>query len=246
MIKIISCFWNASEYIEKCVNSIVKQSFKDFKVFMIDDVSSDDTKNKLLNATSGDERFNLIFNTEKKGKLRNMDELIMNEELFDDEDIIIELDGDDWFFNEKVLEKINNEYETNKKLWLTNGSFIYSDNRFGFSSKVNPNTIRKDVFTFSHLRTWKCHLWRNIDEDSFMDEEGNYFMSAPDVAYSLPLVELAGEKHYKFIPDILYVYNAESPYNEHKPNSSSGGLTSQINNANYIRNKKQYKPILKR
>ena len=60
-----------------------------------------------------------------------------------------------------------------------------------------------------------------------MDEDGSYFKSAPDVAYCLPLLELSGEKHYKFLEKVYYVYNGESPYNEHKPKSSGGGFEEQ-------------------
>lgn len=243
MIKIISCFWNASKYIEKCINSIKNQTFKEYKVFLVDDMSTDNTIDIIQELIKGDGRFVLIKNEEKKFKLRNMDELIMDEELFNDEDIIIELDGDDWFFDEKVLELINKKYVNNKNLWLTNGSFIYSNGRFGFASKVNHNTVRQDVFTFSHLRTWKVHLWRQIDEESFLDENGDYFVSAPDVAYSLPMIEMAGDKHYEFIPNILHVYNEDSPYNEHKNGSAGGGLTTQSQNAFKIRNKKKYNLI---
>ena len=167
----------------------------------------------------------------------------MDEEIFYDEDIIIELDGDDWLFDNNVLNLINEKYTSNKNLWLTNGSFIYSNGRFGFASKVNYQTVRQDVFTFSHLRTWKVHLWRQIDEESFLDENNEYFVSAPDVAYSLPMIEMSGDKHYEFIPNILHVYNEESPFNEHKNESAGGGLTTQSQNAIKIRNKKSYKTL---
>lgn len=241
MIKIISCFWNASPYITKCIDSIKSQSLRDFKVFLIDDVSTDDTVTKIQDLISDDDRFTLIVNTEKKYKLKNMDDLIMDSELIDDEDIIIELDGDDWFYHENVLKIINEKYSNNKNLWLTNGSFVYSNGQFGFSSKVNYKTIRQNIFTFSHLRTWKAHLWRNIEEESFLDLNGEYFKSAPDVAYSFPMVEMAGEKHYEFIHDILLVYNAENMYNEHKPNSAGGGPQTQVFNTQIIRGKKPYK-----
>lgn len=243
MIKIISCFWNASKYIEKCINSIKSQTFSNYKVFLVDDMSTDDTVKIIESLIDGDDRFILIKNDEKKFKLRNMDELIMDEGIFDDEDIIIELDGDDWLFDNNVLNLINEKYNSNKNLWLTNGSFIYSNGRFGFASKVNYQTVRQDVFTFSHLRTWKAHLWRQIDEESFLDENNEYFVSAPDVAYSLPMIEMAGNKHYEFIPNILHVYNEESPYNEHKNGSAGGGLNTQSQNAFKIRNKKKYNTL---
>lgn len=243
MITIISCFWNPGEYVKNCINSIKNQTHKNFKVFLIDDMSTDNTVQIITDLIKDDNRFTLIKNSEKKFKLKNIDELIMDESLINDEDIIVELDGDDWFFDDSVLMTINEKYTNNKKLWLTNGSFVYSNGQFGFSSKVNYKTVRQDVFTFSHLRTWKAHLWRSIDEESFLDENQEYFKSAPDVAYSLPMVEMAGNNHYEFIPKLLLVYNAESPYNEHKPGSAGGGVNFQLMNAQTIRNKKPYKPL---
>jgi glycosyltransferase involved in cell wall biosynthesis len=222
MIKIVSCFWNVENYIEKCIDSVMNQEFKDFKMFLIDDISNDNTLNIIKEKIKYDSRFILIENKEKKYKLKNIDDLLMDENLFDDEDIVVELDGDDWLYNNNVLNIIDEKYKTNKDLWLTNGSFVYSDGRFGFSWKVNPDTVRTDTFLFSHLRTWKVHLWRSIEQESFLDENREYFKAAPDAAYSFPMVEMAGDKHYEYIPNILYVYNESSPYNEHKTGASAG------------------------
>ena len=240
---VVSAFWNASDYIDKCITSVKNQKFTDFSMYLIDDMSTDDTVEKIKKLIIGDDRFKLIINSTKKYKLRNFDELIIDDSLIDDEDVIIELDGDDWLFDNNVLQKIYERYTNNKNLWMTNGSFIYSNGMIGFSSKVNPSSVRTDPFRLSHLRTWKSHLWRSIEEESFIGPDGEYFRSAPDVAYSFPMVEMAGLKHYEFIPDLMYVYNAESPYNEHKPNSSDGGLQSQSNNANFIRSMKPYRPL---
>lgn len=242
-INIVSAFWNCSEYIERCIDSVLKQNYTDFKMYLIDDLSSDDTVEKIKSKIKDDNRFVIIKNKIKKYKLKNFDDLIMDDDIFHDEDVIIELDGDDYLYDENVVSKIVDKYTNNKDLWLTNGSFIYSNGSPGFSSKCDPFRIRKDVFRFSHLRTWKCHLWRMIEEESFLDDNGEYFKSAPDVAYSIPMLEMSGLKHYEFIPDLMYVYNAESPYNEHKQGSAGGGLSSQQDSANIIRRKKSYNPI---
>ena len=78
MIKIISCFWNASRYIEGCINSVKNQSLIDFKMYLIDDVSTDDTIEKIKSLIDNDKRFELIENKEKKFKLKNIDELRKN------------------------------------------------------------------------------------------------------------------------------------------------------------------------
>lgn len=243
MIKIVSCFWNVENYITKCVDSVMNQEFKNFKMFLVNDVSNDNTVNIIKEKIKDDERFILVNNTEKKYKLKNIDDLLMDEELFDDDDIIVELDGDDWLENNKVLSLIDEIYTKNKKLWITNGSFVYSDGRFGFSSKVNPETVRTDTFLFSHLRTWKVHLWRRIEEESFLDVNGEYFKSAGDAAYSFPMVEMAGKDHYEYIPNILYVYNEENPYNDHKSGSSSGSAFEQFRVSQIIRNLPKYQKL---
>jgi len=91
MIKIITCFWNVENYVEKCIESIKNQNMTEYKVFLVDDVSTDNTVDIVEKMINGDERFVFIKNKEKKFKLRNMDELFRNEELFDDEDIIVGL-----------------------------------------------------------------------------------------------------------------------------------------------------------
>ena len=242
MIKIVSCFWNAENYIEKCIESVMSQDFKDFKMFLIDDMSTDNTVEKIKNKINGDNRFILIINTEKKYKLKNLDDLITDDDYFDNEDIVVELDGDDWFYNSNVLNFINKKYEENKNLWLTNGSFIYSNGSFGFSSPVNYKTVRQDTFLFSHLRTWKAHLWRNIEESSFIDVDGKYFKSAADAVFSFPMVEMCGEDHYEFIPEILLVYNEENPYNDHKVMASAGQF-EQARVSQIVRNLPKYQKL---
>ena len=241
MIKVVSCFWNAEKYIGRCIESLQMQKFADFEVYLIDDMSTDQSVEKIKKLINNDNRFKLIVNTEKKFKLRNLDELIRT---FNDEDIVIELDGDDWLYVPTVFSEIEKTYQ-DPSVWLTNGSFMYSNGRKGFSSKCNPESVRKDPFRFSHLRTWKSFLWKNIPLDNFTESNGEYFKSGADVAYTFPLLELAGEENYKFLSNILYVYNGDSPYNDHKPDSACGGLQEQTKVANIIRNKTLLKKLIR-
>lgn len=242
MIKFVVCVWNAEKYIKNCIRTLKSQKDNDFKVYIVDDISTDNTVEFIKNLIGNDERFTVITNTEKKFKLKNLDELITT---FDDEDIVIELDGDDFLLNSDVVGDIRKVY-SDKKVWLTNGSFMYSNGDPGFSQKCNPNTVRKDAFRFSHLRTWKTFLWKAIPKNYLRDDNGEYFKSAADVAYTFSLLELAGEENYRFLPDLYYVYNAESPYNDHKPGSATGGgHQEQERCANIIRNKTKLKKLIR-
>ena len=215
MIRVVSTFYNVEKYIESCVISVKNQEHKDFVCYLIDDMSTDNTPQIIESLIKDDKRFVFIKNTEKKFKTRNMVELLSNEEI-DDEDIVVELDGDDHLFDEKVLDKIIKVYSEDD-IWITNGSFVYANGMFGFSSpQSNFETLRKDRFTASHLRTWKVFLWREIEDKDHKDKNGEYFKFNPDLAYMLPMLEMAGPKHYKYIPDFLLVYNDQNPLNEHK------------------------------
>ena len=241
MIKIVSCFWNAEKYITNCIKSLKNQNDKNFEVYLIDDMSTDNTNSIINGLIKDDNRFHLIINTEKKYKLKNLDDLITT---FDDDDIVVELDGDDFLLGDSVIDEIKNLYKNNN-VWLTNGSFMYTDGSSGFSSKSDPNNVRTSVFTFSHLRTWKAFLWKSIPKSYFKDANGYYFKSAADVAYTIPLLELSGEEHYVFNSKILYVYNGSSPYNDHKDGSASGGLQEQSRCAHIIRNKQKLNKLIK-
>ena len=129
MIKFVCCFWNAENYIKNCIRTLKSQKDIEFEVYLIDDISTDNTVELVKNLIEGDNRFKLIVNTEKKFKLKNLDELIST---FDDEDIVIEIDGDDFLLNSDVVGDIRKVY-SNNKVWLTNGSFMYSDGNPGFS-----------------------------------------------------------------------------------------------------------------
>jgi len=51
------------------------------------------------------------------------------------------------------------------------------------------------------------------DED-LRGPTGNYWEVAGDMAYTLPMVEMAGYQHTRFLQHINYVYNVANPLND--------------------------------
>jgi glycosyltransferase involved in cell wall biosynthesis len=238
MINIVTCAWNAEKYIDICIDSVLFQKYTDYKMFIVDDISTDKTVEVIKKKINGDSRFQLIENTEKKFKLKNFDDILSNEKLINAEDIIVELDGDDWLYHDNVLGLVTNIYKTSPNLLIANGKFAYSNGTLGFSNDVNISLVRTSSFCFSHLRTWKASLWRQVDKRYFIDPNsntGSYFKIAADMAYSLPMLEIAGQYRYSHIPEVLLVYNETSPYNDHKTGSASGGREEQLNADTAIR-----------
>jgi glycosyltransferase involved in cell wall biosynthesis len=104
---IVTTTYNCQDYIEKCIGSLMGQNFTDFKCYITDDLSTDNTVNVVKNMIKGDDRFILIENKAKLYQPGNYDQVIRNNPDISDDEIIIEVDGDDWLPNSKVLTKLN-------------------------------------------------------------------------------------------------------------------------------------------
>ena len=68
--------FNEVNFIDKSINSILKQSHHDFEFLIIDDFSNDGTLEKLKFYQSKDSRIKLFFNNERKGLSKNLNFLI--------------------------------------------------------------------------------------------------------------------------------------------------------------------------
>ena len=233
---IVTTAYNCQNYIEKCIDSLMHQNLTDFKCYITDDLSTDDTVNVVKNMIKGDDRFILIENRVKMYQPGNYDQVIRGNKNINDNEIIVEVDGDDWLSDSKTLSRINEVY-SNQNIWIANGSFRYSNGARGFSSKQgNFDNLRNSRFTASHIRTWRAFLWRNIKQEDLKDETGTYWKVTGDLSFMFPMLEMAGEERYHFMTDINYIYNEENPINDHKVD-----LTLVNDIAVRIRNKTPYK-----
>ena len=115
-----------------------------------------------------------------------------------DEDVLLELDGDDWFSSPESLSIIAKAYE-DPNCWLTYGSYIeYPSRQRGKFAKpipehiINGNSYRKAEWMTSQQRTFKAHLWNRINKKDLLDSEGNYYKMVKDLAIMFPMLEMAG------------------------------------------------------
>ena len=222
---ILTTTYNCEHFIEKCIQSLLDQSFKDFVCYITDDLSTDKTVEMARSVIKNDPRFIIIENKIKMYQPGNYDQVIRNNANIADHEVCVELDGDDWFSDHEVLQRIANVYQ-NRFTWLANGSFEYQDGRSGFAQKPSIwKSIRKQNFTLTHIRTWRAFLWRKILVSDLKDSKGQYY-------------EMAGIFHYRFLKEINYVYNESNPINDHKVHMQ------KVNRlVKEIRSKKPYKML---
>jgi glycosyltransferase involved in cell wall biosynthesis len=236
-MKILMGLYNAEKFVERSILSVKNQSFTDWTCYITHDLSTDRSPDIINQAIKDDSRFVLMPNNSKKlYQAGNFDTSIRNNPDVGDDEVMIEVDGDDYLPDSKVFERINNIY-SDKDVWIANGSFIYQSGQMGFAQpQTNFENLRTGRFTASHIRTWRAFLWRAIKEEDLKDENGNYWQWSGDVCFMFPMLEMAGEKHYRFMYEINYIYNDFNPINEHKVD-----LNMVNNHASRIRAKPKYK-----
>lgn len=229
------------KYIDKCLRSLIGQTHQKWTAQVILDPSDDDCDDSYIIAKKYEsDKIKIKYNSLRHGVIKNHIESVslMNPT---DEDVCVCLDADDWFAHDYVLQCIENVYNKNPIVLLTygswtdypnpgsipNNSITYTENEF--------KNIRRVLYKATHVRTVKYKLWKLIKDNDLKHTETNeYYDSCGDVAIMLPLLEMAGYDRVAFIPDILYIYNRETNYNEDKVS------TTQIYNYRDIVNKSPY------
>lgn len=214
--------YNCLEFIKKCLFSLQCQEYKHFKVFVIDDASTDSNHTEYCLNKCLEMNWTFIKNNSNHGALRN---IVMGINIMkpEDDDIIITLDGDDWL-NNSALQILNLNYQDDTE--LTYGRFLYynpkdldSHDSMGFSESVSQEIIKKKSFRdihwiFSHLRSFKYKLWKNIKDQDLRDTDGIYFNVTWDMAFMYPMLEMANKIKYINYP--MYHYNISHPLNDFK------------------------------
>lgn len=109
-IGIIIPNYNYEHTIEKCLNSIAKQTYKNYEVIFVDDMSTDSS---VLKALSFNKKMNIKIIQLKQKRLNGGARNEAYLHLSPDVDYIYYVDSDDWLYDENVLEKINNKLQTN-------------------------------------------------------------------------------------------------------------------------------------
>tara|TARA_R110000824_G_scaffold9229_4_gene41403 strand:- start:8654 stop:9397 length:744 start_codon:yes stop_codon:yes gene_type:complete len=219
---VISPVHNAEEWIGKCIASTKKQTYKDFRHVIINDASTDKTFEKAIEAVGKDDRYILGHVPNKSGTLHSHIQGVENS-LAKPYDIIVHLDGDDWFTDENVLQTIYDTYKKTQCL-VTYGNYKCSDNKT--PSVCKPITETGDNFRewivrgwcFSQVRTFYRWMWDKVKMGDFLDSEGKLFSTCADVAIFTPMLEMAGKDRIEFIDKELMIYNIQTPSNDFKIN----------------------------
>lgn len=240
--------YNNIEWIEYNLASILNQTYENWLLLYIDDCSIDGTYEKAREILKDNPKCKTITNGINRGAAYNYIEYPRH--LFPEpEDILVHLDGDDWFYDEHVLDKLNYYYRRND-CWMTYGQFVCYDGTnhprpsypqgTSYSDYIHKYKLyRRDDWRASHLRTYKYFLWDAIDrEDLKSQKDGEYFWHASDLAWAYPALEMCPKEKIGVVDFFTHVYNA-TPKNQTRTRERESSDNSEFEHE--IRNKKVYR-----
>ena len=176
---------------------------------------STDNTFQVAQSVTKEDKFSVTKCLSKKYALKNIYDTIL-ESNPSPEDVIVVLDGDDWFPNCNVLSQLNHYYKDSDCL-ITYGSFVrFPDAEIGEEASqysqavIDNNTFREDQWRASHLKTFKFSLWDKVKKDDLLKKDGEFYEISYDQVMMLPMLEMAGSRS-KYVPEVTYVYNITNP-----------------------------------
>lgn len=246
-ITVIAPFYNAEEYIRKCILSVASQDYDNYQMVLINDASTDNSL-KIVQETlelfpeALRKKFIVINNEQNMGAVHNQ---VMGFLKASDDDIIMLLDGDDCLIpDNNIFHYYNTLYDGSTE--FTYGSMWSQADDIPLIAQEYPEHVKETktyrqhhfawAIPYTHLRTFKKYLVNNIPLTEFQDDAGNWFRAGGDNATFYSILEQADPKKVKALQKIVYSYNDINPLNDYKVNGLEQDRTSK-----FIRNRQDMK-----
>ena len=162
--------YNNGKYLEKCLNSVLNQTYKNYEIIFVDDMSEDNSleiANKML---KGHKVLKVPYK-KYNGGTRNIGIMEATG------DYIMCIDSDDWLINDKVLEDLNNFIEDEDIIRtgysLYNGEIIFTD--------IPKHETMMDLFVEPTCAVWtkiiKSEILKNtlFSEGTLMEDKVHHY-----------------------------------------------------------------------
>lgn len=183
--------YKGKTYLQNCIESILNQTYKNFELIIVDDMSTDssvETVEKYRNNEEYIDKIHLLTNKRKRynGGSRNVGIEYALDYL--DFDYFCFLDSDDWWKDESVLKEINDQLY-NHELMLIGLECI--DKNGVFLTKFHEYNNYEDFF-LSDNKVW-CTAWARVIrkdkivyfcEDTLMEDRVWSYKQADNVNFN--------------------------------------------------------------
>jgi glycosyltransferase involved in cell wall biosynthesis len=198
----------------KCYDSLLKQTYQNYKAILVNDGSGDSTARLLRNINRLTDKVETFSYSSNEGATKRRYDAIKNSNA--DKDTIILLLGLDDYLLPNALEEIKKQYDAG--VWMTYGNWINQkgiglpeDFDLFFDEEThNDRSYRKVKYRSTAPNTFKRFLFDNIPESDFK-LNGKWFDTTTESELMFSCLEMCGKERIGVITKPIYVYNQNLP-----------------------------------
>lgn len=203
-IGIIIPNYNYEHTIEKCLTSIFNQTYKNYEIIFVDDMSTDDS---VLIARQTYEKY-LYNNNHKCMKIIRLQQKRLNGgarneaylHLSDDVDYVYYIDSDDWLYDETALEKINNKLQGQPDVLFVGMASYKND-------KLNTCFIPQYKDKYDAIKGWSGSCGKVIKKSLATRQECLYNEGTLKEDKNQHCKICIYMNTFKLLPEPIYVWN---------------------------------------
>lgn len=197
-VSVIVAAYNIEKYIDRCLKSLIRQTFKNIEIIIINDGSSDNTLNLIKDYQIIDERIKIV-DKENQGLIEARKSGL---KLAQGEYIIF-IDGDDWLEIEALDKLYTKAKSSNADILCYNAFTSYDNDKKEIKNMFNINKIDKDNPLKSlFLDDIKVNIWSKFIRLNYIVENNVEFPERISYAEDLGAVSS------------LFMYNPKVEYLE--------------------------------
>lgn len=218
-MKVIVPSFNNEHWIERTLESVADQDHPNVHVLVIDDASTDGSRG-LTASLCGRYGFGFTQNEANRRAAYNIYHGIHSMRPDPDEPIFI-LDGDDFLPHQHCLSRIEEVYE-DPDAWFVYAQYEPHPHNTGQTpSRPYPpewllerGRLRREENYCNHPITFRYFLFCGLTLQDLIDERHRWLRSGYDRVLFIPMLEMAGNGHVRFVDEVLYSYNAVNPISD--------------------------------
>tara|TARA_R110001592_G_scaffold13740_2_gene62790 strand:- start:1512 stop:4586 length:3075 start_codon:yes stop_codon:yes gene_type:complete len=197
------------EKLQRCLDSLRKQSSQAFGIILIEDGGSPELKWRLpLMLGELSERATLIRREERYGYIPNFNDAIENI-CGNPDSLIVVLDQDDALMSHNLVERLQTEIDSGTD--LINGAMFRPNKPAQLYSPTYENPRQNGGGNvWAHMRAFRKSLFEQVPKRYFVDGKGAWIDAVTDYATMLPMSEIA--KRPVHIDDMYCYYHEREEY----------------------------------
>lgn len=211
LVSIIVPIYNVEKYLNKCLESIISQKYKNLEILLINDGSTDNSEKIIKKFLKKDNR--IKYFCKENGGLSSARNFGLEH---CSGDYICFVDGDDWINIDYVLKNIKTIDCYNCDMVISNISYIYND---GSTKRRVPKIKRKKIINRKQAikkllngKSYKFHIVNKFCKKEIYDKKNIKFPCGKiyeDMFTSYKL--FVNSSKIALIPDNLYYYLQNRP-----------------------------------